>query len=50
MREYEGRVRGVLKKIGSGSFRLEIDETAPNHMISHHAIETIILPELRKTR
>jgi hypothetical protein len=50
MREYETRVRAALREIGRGSFRLEIDETAPSHMISHHAIEDIILPELRKVR
>ena len=50
MRDYEGRVRNALKTIGNGSFRLEIDEVAPSHMISHHAIEKIILPELRKIR
>jgi len=50
MRDYETRTRAALKQIGSGSFRLEIDEAAPSHMISHHAIETIILPELRKAR
>jgi hypothetical protein len=50
MRHYERQVAGALEKIGQGSFRLEIDETAPSHMISHHAIEKIILPELRKSR
>jgi hypothetical protein len=50
MRAYEARVSATLKRIGSGSFRLEIDETAPSHMISHHAIEKIILLELRKAR
>jgi hypothetical protein len=50
MRDYEGRVRTALKKIGNGSFQLEIDKTAPSHMISHHAIEKIILPALRKSR
>ena len=50
LRNYESQVRTALKKSGHGSFRLEIDETAPSHMISHHAIEKIILPELRKTR
>jgi hypothetical protein len=50
MRDYETRTSAALKQIGSGSFRLEIDETAPSHMISHHAIERIILPELRKAR
>ncbi len=50
MREYEGRVVEALKQTGPGSFRLEIDETAPSHMISHHTIETINLPELRRGR
>jgi hypothetical protein len=50
MREYENRVSPVLKKLGRGSFRLEIDETAPSHMISHHAVEDVILPELRGAR
>jgi hypothetical protein len=50
MREYETRVQAALREIGDASFRLEIDETAPNHMISHHAIEDVILPELRKAK
>ena len=47
MRGYEGRVREALKEIGDASFRLEIDETAPSHMISRHTIEDVLLPELR---
>jgi len=50
MREYEGRVRSALKKIGHGSFHLEIDEIAPSHMISHYAIKNIVLSELRGAR
>ena len=50
LREYEGRVSATLDKLGRGSFRLEIDEVAPSHMISHHAIDDIILPELRRSR
>ncbi|MCI0533902.1 MAG: hypothetical protein L0Z50_01600 [Verrucomicrobiales bacterium] len=50
LREYERRVRAALNGIGNGSFRLEIDEIAPRHMISHHAIKDVILPELRKAR
>lgn len=50
LRDYESRVRAALKEIGRGSFRLEIDEVAPSHMISHHAIENVILPELRTSR
>ena len=50
MHEYESRVQAALKQTGDGSFRLEIDETAPSHMISHHAIEDVLLPELRLAR
>ena len=50
MRDYERRVQAALKEIGRGAFRLEIDESAPSHMISHHAIEDVLLPELRSTR
>jgi hypothetical protein len=50
MREYERRVSVALKEIGRGSFRLKIDETAPSHMISHHAIDDVLLPELRNAR
>lgn len=50
MRGYESNVRAALNKIGSGSFRLRFDETAPGHMISHHAIEKIILSELARVR
>ncbi|MBI2929727.1 MAG: hypothetical protein HYY24_29055 [Verrucomicrobia bacterium] len=50
MRDYASRVRSVLGDIGRGSFRLEIDDTAPSHMISRHAIENVILPQLRKPR
>jgi hypothetical protein len=50
MREYEARVRAALKETGAGSFRLEIDEAAPSHMISHHAIQDVLLPELHNAR
>jgi len=50
MHEYERRVQAALKQSGRGSFRLEIDEIAPSHMISHHAIEDVLLPELRRGR
>jgi hypothetical protein len=50
MRGYERRVSAVLDRLKTGSFRLEIDETAPSHMISHHAIQEIMLPELRRAR
>jgi hypothetical protein len=50
MREYESRVRAALAEIGDASFRLEIDKTAPSHMISRHTIENVLLPELRTSR
>jgi hypothetical protein len=48
MRAYEGRVQAGLRGTGRGEFRLVIDETAPSHMISHHAIEEVLLPALRR--
>jgi hypothetical protein len=50
MRAYERRVQAAVDKLGRGSFRLEIDETAPSHMISHHAIRAVLLPNLRLAR
>jgi hypothetical protein len=50
MRNYERRVRATLDSLGRGSFRLEIDESAPSHMISHHAIRDVLLPALRQAR
>jgi hypothetical protein len=46
MRDYEARVRRVGHRLGSVLFRLEIDEAAPGHMISHNAIVNVILSEL----
>ena len=48
MREYAARVRSAIDRIGSGEFRLEIDDQAPSHMISHHAIDHVLLPALRQ--
>ena len=47
MRSYAARVRETLQRVQGGTFHLEIDEVAPSHMISHHAIQTIVLPALR---
>lgn len=47
VRTYELDVRQSLSEMGSGSFRLEIDEAAPAHMISWNAIASVILEELR---
>jgi hypothetical protein len=45
---YEIAVRRAIEQLGSGSFRLEIDEAAPAHMISWNTIASVILPELRR--
>ncbi|MBI5692242.1 MAG: hypothetical protein HZC55_19335 [Verrucomicrobia bacterium] len=50
MRDYARRVSEALGGAGQGSFRLVIDEVAPAHMISHWAINEVILPELRRPR
>jgi len=47
VRSYEIAVRKALAEMGSGDFRLEIDEAAPAHMISWNAIASVILEELR---
>lgn len=48
LRDYEGRVSTAIRQAGPGFFRVVIDEVAPSHMISHHVIAQVILPELRK--
>ena len=50
LRAYETRVGSALKEIGNASFRVHIDEKAPSHMISHHAIQDVILPELQSSK
>ena len=50
MHEYAARAEAAAKEIGDTSYRLDIDETAAGHMISQHAIEDLLLAELRKAR
>jgi hypothetical protein len=50
MHEYAARVQAAAKEISDTTYRLEIDETAPAHTVSQHAIEDVLLAELRKTR
>lgn len=45
-RSYEWRVRDTVSRIGRGAFRLEIDEAAPEHMISWSTIANVLLAEL----
>jgi hypothetical protein len=45
-RSYEWRVRDTLARLGRGSFRLEIDEAAPAHMISGTTVANVLLAEL----
>jgi hypothetical protein len=42
MREYERSVRAALESLNGGSFRLEFDEAAPTHMISHDTVKHIM--------
>ena len=48
MRGYEQQVREALQRLGSGTFRLEIDEMAPSHLISTNASINVILAELNQ--
>jgi len=50
MRSYETRVRQVMSTLGDGTFRLEIDEAAPVHMISLNTVVNVILSELNNGR
>ena len=47
---YEWRVRGTISTLPTGSFRLEMDEPAPAHMISWSTIANVILAELNEDR
>jgi hypothetical protein len=47
MCEYERQVQNTWPGLGRGRFGLEIDGVASKHMISHHAIEDIVPPELQ---
>jgi hypothetical protein len=46
LREYETRVKKTLERLGSGSFRVFIDEKSDGHKISAHTLQSVILPEL----
>jgi hypothetical protein len=48
VRAYERSVRDQLEEMKSGSFRVEMDEVAPRHLISSHASRNVILPELNQ--
>jgi pimeloyl-ACP methyl ester carboxylesterase len=50
MRGVAEQVQGVVGQMGGGAFRLEIDESAPSHMISRQAGVKIIIPELERYR
>lgn len=47
VREYEKQVQSVLQRLGSGSFRVILDEKATGHQISAYALERFILPALQ---
>jgi hypothetical protein len=46
VRSWELPVRQTLMRLGSGSFRVEIDEAAPAHMISWQTVVSSVLAEL----
>jgi hypothetical protein len=48
LRGYERKVGDQLRRLGSGDYRLEIDETSTKHEISHHASADTILKELNR--
>lgn len=50
LRAYEQQLQAQLQRLGSGAFRLEIDETAPSHFISHHAATNLILREIKSSQ
>jgi len=50
MHEYAQRVQAAAKKIGLTTYRLEIDETSPGHVVSPWAIEKVLLEELKRNR
>ena len=50
MHEYATRVQAAAKEIGDTTYRLELDETSSGHVVSQHAIEEVLLPELKKAR
>ena len=50
MHEFATRVQAAAKEIGDTTYRLEIDETSPGHVVSQHAIEEVLLVELKKKR
>jgi hypothetical protein len=48
VRGYEKTVQEKLRELRSGAFRVEIDETAPSHLISTNASRNVILKELNQ--
>ena len=49
LRAYERLVQQKLKRLDAGTFKLEIDSIAPNHMISGYASTNLIFFELNKS-
>jgi hypothetical protein len=50
MRRTETQVRHALYGLGAGSFRLEIDDASPAHMISWNTVVNTVLSELDRAR
>ena len=49
IRAYESKVQSSVKKMG-GHFKVQIDQSAPSHMISHATIERVLLTALRQSQ
>ncbi len=50
IRTYEFAVRDAMQSLGSGHFRLEVDEASTHHQISRNALHGVILAELNGSR
>lgn len=48
LRDYERKVRATLHGLGSGDFRVQIDEASTIHQISRDAVHDVILAELNR--
>jgi hypothetical protein len=49
VRNYEARLKTAVSQVGSGAFRLIIDETSFVHQISNNALFNVIIPVLAGT-
>jgi hypothetical protein len=48
LRDYERKVRATLRRLGSGRFRVQVDEASTIHQISRDAVHGVILAALNR--